>query len=101
MLQGFKALAKFPFEQNTESEISHFILQALPDGRLDFPINYECIANIQLSDLDQEKTQPDIKQNKYLGTVKIDKHELMTWKNKLYLPQDLHMHVSALYHENL
>ena len=37
MLQHFKALATLPFEQDTEIEISHFILEDLPDGYLDFP----------------------------------------------------------------
>ena len=101
LLQGFQALATLPFEQNTQSEISQFILQALPDGYLDFPIYYEHISNLQLSDSDLQKIWPDIKQNKYLGTVTIGKHELTTWTNKVYLPQDLHTHVSAWYHENL
>ena len=46
MPKGFQALSTLPFEQNPESEISHFIKQALPEGYLDFPINDEFIANL-------------------------------------------------------
>ena len=55
ILQNFQVLARMPFKQRTESEISHFIVQALLDGCLDFSINCEWIVNLQLSDTDVEK----------------------------------------------
>ena len=33
--------------------------------------------------------------------MKIGKHKVMTWKNKVYLSQDVYIHVLAWYHENL
>ena len=92
------SLSRLAFDRNLNINNAIFTIQI--DDKV-FPLDMRHIGKKQLTDELLKKNLKDLKLEEYFGKMKFDNIKVITFKEKVWVPKDLQLHLIDWYHETL